>query len=95
VRLVEDFDQRAPLVDALDDVDTVHHRAGCTIPLGHDQNIAGAELVDGLLELRPVANVLGARLLAEDEVAAFSPEGADLPVEVLAGCGDPGVSDLA
>src|SRR5262244_4084846 len=29
VRLVEYFDQRTPLVYALDDVDTVHHRAGC------------------------------------------------------------------
>jgi len=73
VRLVEDFDQGTTPIDAVDDVDTVHHRAGRTIPLGHDQDVTCAERSSMAFSSCGVTNVLGARLLAEDLIASLRP----------------------
>jgi hypothetical protein len=40
-------------VDALDDVHTIHHRPGGTVPFGDYEHVARTERVDGLLQLRP------------------------------------------
>jgi hypothetical protein len=45
-----------PVDDALDDVDAVEHAARGAVPFGDHEAIAGAELVDCLLELRGVLN---------------------------------------
>ena len=72
VRLVEHLHEAAARMDPLDDGDTVQHRARGAIPLGDDEHVAGAEFIDGLLELRATLGVLAARLLAEDEIALSS-----------------------
>jgi hypothetical protein len=93
--LVQHLDQRTAVVDPLDDFDAVEHQAGRPVPFRNDQYIAGAELVDRLLELGPVLDALARGLLAEDHVNAFGPERAELAVEVLMSAADPAVADFA
>ncbi len=50
----------------------VQHRACRAVPLGDDEDVAGPEFVDGLLELGAVLDVLAGRLLTKDLVALFA-----------------------
>jgi hypothetical protein len=79
VRFVQHLDEGA----AVDDLDAVEHRAGRSVPFSDHENIAGAEFVDGLLELGPVFDRFAAGLLAEDGVDAFGTKRAKLPIQVL------------
>ena len=71
VRLVEHLQQGAARVDALNDVHAVEHAARGAIPFRQDQDVALAERIDGLLELRAVLDVSTTRLLPEDGAAPF------------------------
>jgi hypothetical protein len=42
VRLVENLDQRPALMDAVDDRHAVDHAACGSVPLCHDEDVAGA-----------------------------------------------------
>src|SRR5262245_13316095 len=44
VRLVEHLEEAAAVGDALDDLDAIDHRSSGTIPLSHDEHIAGASM---------------------------------------------------
>src|SRR5262245_2415225 len=95
MRLVQHLDQRAAVVDALDDLDAVEHRAGRSVPFSDDENVAGAELVDGAFELRPVLDALATGFLAVDDLNAFGAQRTYLAIEVLMGRTDPAVADLS
>ena len=58
MRLVQYLDQRAAVVDALDDLDAIEHRAGGPVPFGNDEDVTGAERIDGALEFGPVLDRL-------------------------------------
>src|SRR5262249_52370199 len=81
MRLAQHLDQGAALVDAVDDADAIEHAAGGTVPLGNDQHVAFAELVDRSLELRSAHERFAGGLLAEDFMAPLGAQGADLSVE--------------
>jgi hypothetical protein len=83
VRLVENLDQRPALMDAVDDRHAVDHAACGSVPLCHDEDVAGAQLINCLLEHRAVPHTLAARLLPVDDIAALSPQRANLPVQIL------------
>src|SRR5712672_2692649 len=66
MRLVQDLDQGATAMNALDDVDTIEHAPRGAVPLSHNQNTTCPELVASLLELRPVLAVSTTGLFSED-----------------------------
>src|SRR5262249_46062285 len=70
VGFVQHLDQSPALVDALNQMDAIHHRAGHSIPFSYDHHVTGAELVDRLFELRTVCDVLSGHLLAKNFRAA-------------------------
>jgi hypothetical protein len=82
-RLVEELDGSAALLQPHHDPDAVHQRPSAAIPFRQHEDVIGAELVDGLLELGPVLHVLAGGLLAQDLCAALGPECGDLAIEVL------------
>jgi hypothetical protein len=73
-------------------VDQVAQRAAEPVELPHHQGVAGAELVQDLLEGGPVA-ARAAGGLGEHPVAAGRGEGVDLEVWLLVGGGDAGVAE--
>ena len=83
MRLVEHLNEGAAVVDALDDLDAVEHRPGGAVPFSDHENVAGAERIDGALELGPVLDALAAGLLAIEGVDTFGAKRAKLPIEVL------------
>jgi hypothetical protein len=70
-------------VYAIDNIDAIDHRARTPVPFGEHQDVAGSELVDGLLKFGTTFHSLAGGLLAEDEVDPLSAQRADLPIEVL------------
>ena len=80
---VQDPDQRVTSMHALNNCDSVKHRARGTIPFRQDENVAFAEMVNGPFELRPALNVLGARFFTEDFRAPLCPQRRDLPIQML------------
>jgi len=85
VRLVDHLEQGAPRVDARHDVYTVEHAARGAVPLRQHQDVALAERIDGLLELRAVLDVPTTRFFSEDCMAMFRAQRRDLPIEILMG----------
>jgi hypothetical protein len=83
VRFVEHFHLRAAGEHAVDDGDAVHHRPGRPVPLGHHEHVAGAQRVDGFLELWPALERLAGHLLREDLVASLCAQRAELALQVL------------
>lgn len=84
--LVQDPNHGAKGANALDKAHAIHHRPGCTVPLGNHEDVALAVRVDRLFELGSAAGVLAAGLLAKDTlgvVLRFSrPERTDLMTAV-------------
>jgi hypothetical protein len=76
-------------------MDAIHHGARGPVPLCQHQDVASAQLVDGLFQLGAVIDAFAGRLLPIDEIDAFGPESGYLPVEVLVRGGDSGVADFA
>jgi hypothetical protein len=74
-----------------DDLDQVGQRPGQAVQAGHDQGVAGSQVVQAGGQLGPVG-VLAGQPVGEDAKAARLSEGALLPVQQLAGGADPGVS---
>jgi hypothetical protein len=89
VRLVQYLDEGATCIDAFDQVDAVEHGARGAVPLGHDEDVAGAELVDCLLEFGTAFDAPARGFLSEDDVDTFGAQGAKLPILVLMGAADP------
>ena len=83
VWLVSHLDQGSAFADAVDDGDAVAHRPGGAVPFGDDQDVAGAERINRLLELWPSLDVLRRSLVPEDFVTTLDTMGANLAVEVL------------
>jgi hypothetical protein len=66
-------------------VDAVEHRPRCAVPFREDEQVAGAERVNRVLQLRAVLDVLAGCLLAEDLVTMLRAKRGDLPIEILMG----------
>jgi hypothetical protein len=89
--LLQAAEPDATLGQAGDGVDQVTQRPAKAVQLPDDQGVAGAELVQQLLEDRVVgAGAAGG--LGEDPVAAGRGEGVDLQVWLLVGGGDASVA---
>ena len=73
---------RARRLDSSDDPEKVLKRAAEAVVLGHDHNVAGAQLVDQPLEFWPGSARAG-DLLGKDPPRARGLEGRELSVEVL------------
>jgi hypothetical protein len=90
--LLEAAQSDAAVGQAGDGVDQVAEGAAEAVEFPDDQGVAGAQLVQELLEDRAVgAGAAGG--LGEDPVAAGALEGVDLEVGVLVGGGDAGVAE--
>jgi hypothetical protein len=91
-RLLEAAEPDPALGQPSDRVDKMAQGAAEPIELPHDQGVAGAQLVQQLLEGGPVgAGAAGG--LGEHPVAAGGSEGVDLELGVLVGGGDAGVAE--
>ena len=91
-RLLEAAEPDAALGQAGDGVDQVAQGAAEAIKLPHHEGVAGAELVQELLEGGAVA-AGAAGGLGEHPIAAGALEGVDLELGVLVGGGDAGVAE--
>ena len=90
-RLLEAAEPDAAVGQAGDGVDQVPEGAAEAVEFPDDQGVAGAELVQELLEDGAVgAGAAGG--LGEHPVAAGRGEGVDLELGVLVGGGDPGIA---
>jgi hypothetical protein len=75
-----------------DGVDQVAQRAAEPIQLPHDKGVAGAQLIQELLEDGPVGAGAAGRL-GEHSIAAGALEGVDLELWLLIGGGDAGIAE--
>jgi hypothetical protein len=90
-RLLETAEPDAAVGQAGDGVDQMSEGAAEAIQLPHDQGVAGAQLVQELLEGGPVgAGAAGG--LGEHPAAAGALQGVDLELRVLVGGGDAGIA---
>jgi hypothetical protein len=75
-----------------DGVDQVPQRAAQAVQLPDHQGVAGAQLVQQLLEGGPVGAGAAGRL-GEHPIAAGAPQGVDLELGLLVGGGDAGIAE--